>query len=195
MLKFPTHDGVEYSLYDLFLGHTNVQHISANLRKNVKLDTMKSFLTELEIGQYDSVNGDITESLSFLNNLFLKQYGSDNDKLHTIRKGKYPKLELSNKFNYNDLYSFRALDAQFDQKTMRDNSQFRFKNKIVQPWQLTGHKNRHNTENTGLRGGTFQEKESINRGYAMETILDSNRYNKKPQYYFDTTLGADDRLQ
>lgn len=199
--RFPTLDGKENDLQTLFLGATNVSFIAQKIGKNVSVKpTMEKFAKDLEIerGGAESVDNNISESLQFLNQLFLDKYGSFKDETHErnygSKLGKYPKVNLSDRFNYNDIYAFREHDAQMDQKTYRDDSRFRYQNKI-KPWQQAGHRNRHITENTGLRLGTFQEKENINRGYAMETILASNRYNTKPNYKFDTLLGETDRLQ
>ena len=46
--------------------------------------------------------------------------------------------------------------------TIRDDSRFRYRNKI-KPWQQAGHRNRHHVSNTGLRLGTFAEAESAVR--------------------------------
>ena len=137
----------------------------------------------------------IEETIAFLNQLFLKEYGTV-DETHQVSTGgvKYPKLKLQNSFNYNDIYSFRNYDVQQDQRTMSDSTRYRYNNKLPQ-WNQAGHRQRHQTENTGLRNGTFQEKDNINRGYAMETILAENRYNTTPNYHFDQMLAHTDRLQ
>jgi len=150
---------------------------------------------ELEHGSHESIQSDISEALDFLNQLFLNEYGTEKDEIHKVSvSGKYPKISTHNQLNYNDVYSFREYDAQIDQRTIRDNSRFRYNN-AIKPWQMAGHRQRHHTENTGLRLGTFAEKESLNRGYAMETILAPNRYNTKPEYHFDQMLSHTDRLQ
>ena len=195
---FATHGGKEQDLHALFMGEANVKHIAQKVGRNIRVrQTMTKFAKDLEIerGCAESVQGDISESLRFLNQLFLDQYGAHKDVTHERSFGKYPKVNLDGRFNYNDVLSFRELDVQQDQLTMRDDSRFRYRNKI-KPWQKAGARNRFNTENTGLRLGSFQEKENyITKGFAMETILKNNRYNTKPNYNFDKMLGHTDRLQ
>ena len=181
-------------IQSLFLSERNVRLLNRQVKPGVNTqDAMKKFAIEVEIDNGESVQGNIEEALSFLNQMFLDEYGQKND-THTQTIGKYPKVTLARQFKYDNLYSVRDYDAQYDQRTFRDNNRFRYRNKIM-PWQQAGHKNRHYTENDGLRLGTMQEKESIGRGFAMETILATNRYNTKPDYNFDYTLGLTDRLQ
>ena len=196
---FPT-GSKPLSLFTLFMGRANQKLLSSNINGDVNLtSTMGKFAVELEIADSStnhSAGGNIQESLDFLNQLYLDNYGSSSkqNEIYQSSFGKYPKASLSDPLDYNDVYAFRSYDAQFDQQTMRSNANFRDNNKIPR-YQQTGHALRMASENTGLRLGDFQEAESINRGYAMETILATNRYNTKPNYGFDTLLSNTDRLQ
>lgn len=196
---FTTNDGKQQDLRSLFLGNTNRKHLAQNIGKDVKLyDIMVKFANDLEISKGESVVGDISESLAYLNQLFLNEYGIEKDETHYVSGsgGKYPKLHLQGRFDFDDPNAWKNLDVQMDQKTFLDSSRFRYNNKIMH-WNCAGHRNRHYTQNDGLRNGTFQEKENINRGYDMRTILEggNNRYSTTPIYFYDRLLQHTDVLQ
>lgn len=191
----------QITLRDLFLAPSNIQMLQPKIRPDVRLlDTMNAFAEELKLGsgEMDSINGDITESVAYVNQLYLDRYGFEKKdrmiRTFNSKGGRYPKAILDSAVNYNDVYSFRAMDAQQDQQTFRHNSNFRYGNQIPR-WQTYGIHTRHATENDGLRLGSFQEAENINRGYAMETVMATNQYNTKPTYFYDAMLANTDRLQ
>jgi hypothetical protein len=195
----------DQNLYQMFMGKQNIKVLLPQIGNGVRLKkSMGEFAHELKIddeSSYDTLRGDITSSLAYINQLYLDKYGSQKDKHHRIdykfnsNDGRYPKIVLTDSFNYNDSYAFRAHDGGLkDQHTVRTDSNFRYKNTLPRWQQNSGHI-RMASENTGLRLGDFQEAENINRGYAMETILSNNMYNTEPNYNYDYMLSLTGRLQ
>lgn len=171
----------------LFMANWNVAHLDQHTRHGVNTkQMMRVFVDEMDINAY-SIQGDPSEALAFLNQLFLRAYGNVwGDEIKVVPSEssghRYPKAVVSEALpNCNSVDDMRSYDAQFDQRTFVTNRVHRYGNRIM-PWMQAGHRNRHYTENDGLRLGTQAEKTGMIRGFAMETVLATNRYDTKPEY-------------
>ena len=158
----------------IFLSAGNVKDMTAYIGRDVST-AMRSWAASHDLDDYESVQSDNTETLDFVNAEFAKEHKDDPYELDMADGQNYPKYYIHDgveRYNVND---WRSHDAQFTQEVYRDNSDFRYGNKIKK-WQTSMSK-RHYDRDTHVDGlRDIRELDTIHRGYNMDKIYAGNAY-------------------
>lgn len=170
------------SLHKLFLCRANVREVSQQVGFNAA-DLMKTWASKEDLDDYESVQGDYTEALDYINATFIKKHKPRvPDRVTSV--GPYPTVQLSDGLNkLHTVGDLRSYDAYTRQEVFRTNGNFRYDNAIKR-WHVSGHKrfyDRDEHEN-GLRD--IRELNSHVRGYNMDNIYADNPFESSDSITF-----------
>jgi hypothetical protein len=165
---------IAISLEAMFLSASNVRDISAFIGRPAKKE-MSLWTKQRKLDDYESVQGDFTEALDYVNRQFVKLHKNKPYEFSMASGKKYPKYYIDEgveRYNVND---WRSHDAQYSQEVFRSNANFRYGNKIKQ-WRIGMHKRHYDREEHENGFRDIRELSNFQRGYNMKDIYAPNKY-------------------
>jgi hypothetical protein len=163
-----------FSLEKMFLSNNNIINMSAHIGRPMKNEMIK-WAKQNPLDDYESVQGDYTESLDYVNDEFSKMYKDRSVEINTSAGQKYPKYYISDGVEKYTTDDFRKHDAKKLQDVRVSNSNFRYNNKI-KSWRLSQHRHYYDKDEhaNGLRD--IRELNTPVSGYNMDKIYGKNPY-------------------
>lgn len=171
------------SVESIFLSKSNTLNISTKVGRDVS-NNMKVWANKNSLDDYESVHGDLYETLEFANNQFIKTVKNEPCEINMSHGQKYPKYYISDGVEKYDTEDFRSHDAQYSENVMRSNANFRYNNKI-KLWNRSAHIRNYDKDEheNGLRD--IRELNNTQRGYNMDKIYDKNPYVSSDSLMYD----------
>jgi hypothetical protein len=180
-----------HPIREAFLSSANVREIGGRVAGAAGVPAIMKKWADTVVGDFDtysSAQGDMSESLAYVNQTFLTWLGRQGrdraapisfvgrgQSQHHPESRNYPKLYVEDGVENYDVDDFRAHDAQFEQHVMRTNANFRYNNRLL-PWQCAMQKRYYDREAfpEGLRD--HRELEQPARAYDMSGAWGPNKY-------------------
>lgn len=174
---------IALSVEKLFLSKNNIRDVSAHIGRYAAPEMIK-WANNNPLDDYESVQGDYSESLDFINKQFVNESKNKPYELNMAQGQDYPKYYIDEGVERYSVDDFRSHDAQNTQEVMRSNANFRYNNKI-KIWCKSAHVRHydHDEHENGLRD--TRELNTLSRKYNMNKIYEENPYKSAESYMYN----------